>query len=81
MLPHPAVSGRAASTATARCPPYNPDILYNYELGWKTSWDHGELRWNGAVFWENWDNFQFSFLGQYSLTADRQRRLRDRSRT
>jgi len=49
-------------------PPYTSDMLYNYELGWKTSWDNGQIRWNGALFWENWDNFQFSFLGQYSLT-------------
>jgi outer membrane receptor protein involved in Fe transport len=49
-------------------PPYTSDTLYNYEVGWKTSWDNGELRWNGALFWENWNNFQFSFLGPSSLT-------------
>lgn len=49
-------------------PPYTSDTLYNYELGWKTTWDNGQIRWNGAMFWENWDNFQFAFLGQFSLT-------------
>jgi len=49
-------------------PPYTSDMLYNYELGWKTTWENGEIRWNGALFWENWDNFQFSYLGQFSLT-------------
>jgi iron complex outermembrane recepter protein len=49
-------------------PPYASDTLYNYEVGWKTTWNNGEIRWNGALFWENWDNFQFSFLGPNSLT-------------
>ena len=26
------------------------------------------MRWNGAVFWEDWKDFQFSFLGPNSLT-------------
>ena len=49
-------------------PPYTSDMLYNYEIGWKTTWNNGEIRWNGALFWENWDDFQFSFLGANSLT-------------
>lgn len=49
-------------------PPYGADYLSNYELGWKTSWFDHKLRFNGAVYEEEWDNFQFSFLGQYSLT-------------
>jgi outer membrane receptor protein involved in Fe transport len=49
-------------------PPYTSDMLYNYEIGWKTTWNNGEIRWNGALFWENWDDFQFSFLGPNSLT-------------
>jgi outer membrane receptor protein involved in Fe transport len=48
--------------------PYDPDFLDNYELGWKTTWADGTLRWNGAVFWQQWDDFQFSFLGQNGLT-------------
>ncbi len=47
--------------------PYNPDFLVNYELGWKTSW--GPLRWNGAIYHQLWKKFQFSFLGENSLTV------------
>jgi outer membrane receptor protein involved in Fe transport len=47
--------------------PYNPDFLVNYELGWKTSL--GALRWNGAVYHQRWKKFQFSFLGENSLTV------------
>jgi outer membrane receptor protein involved in Fe transport len=47
--------------------PYNPDFLINYELGWKTSF--GPLRWNGAIYHQIWKKFQFSFLGENSLTV------------
>jgi iron complex outermembrane receptor protein len=50
-------------------PPYGPDQLDNFEFGWKTSW--GRLRWNGAIFQENWDNIQLSFLGANGLTEIR----------
>jgi outer membrane receptor protein involved in Fe transport len=49
-------------------PPYHSDSLTNYEIGWKTSWFNNNLRWNGAAYWEDWDNFQFAFLGLNSLT-------------
>jgi outer membrane receptor protein involved in Fe transport len=49
-------------------PPYRADYLKNYELGWKTSWAGNSVRFNGAVFMEEWDDFQFSFLGENSLT-------------
>jgi outer membrane receptor protein involved in Fe transport len=48
--------------------PYAADTLTNYEVGWKTSWFDHRLRFNGAVFDEDWNNFQFSFLGLNSLT-------------
>jgi iron complex outermembrane receptor protein len=48
--------------------PYKADFLTNYEVGWKTQWFDNSLRWNGAVFWEDWKNFQFSFLGPNSVT-------------
>lgn len=48
---------------------YRPDYLTNYEIGWKTSWNDGTVRWNGAVYWEDWKDFQFSFLGSNSLTV------------
>jgi iron complex outermembrane recepter protein len=50
-------------------PTYAPDYLENYELGWKTQWLDHRLRYNGDLFWENWKNFQFSFLVPPSITA------------
>jgi outer membrane receptor protein involved in Fe transport len=50
-------------------PPYKTDTLVNYEVGWKTQTADHRLRWNGAVFLENWDNFQFLFLGPNSVTV------------
>jgi iron complex outermembrane receptor protein len=48
-------------------PPYDPDFLTNYEIGWKTSF--GPLTWNGAIYHQIWKKFQFSFLGANSLTV------------
>jgi iron complex outermembrane receptor protein len=48
--------------------PYQTDYLTNYELGWKTSWGGRLLRWNGAIFWQDWKKFQYSFLGANSFT-------------
>ncbi|HEU4531492.1 MAG TPA: TonB-dependent receptor [Steroidobacteraceae bacterium] len=42
-------------------PPFKPDYLTNYELGWKSTLG-GRVRLNGAVFMEQWDDIQFSFL-------------------
>jgi iron complex outermembrane receptor protein len=50
-------------------PPYAADYLTNYEIGWKTQWLDNRVRWNGAFFWEDWKNFQFSFLVPPSITA------------
>jgi len=49
-------------------PPYKADYLKNYEAGWKTTWAEGTFRFNGAFFIEDWNDFQFSFLGQNGLT-------------
>ena len=49
-------------------PPYKSDFLTNYEIGWKTTWLDGSLRWNGAVYYEQWEDFQFSILGANGLT-------------
>lgn len=49
-------------------PPYQSDFLKNYEFGWKTTWADNRLRWNGAVFHESWDDFQFSIVGANGLT-------------
>jgi iron complex outermembrane recepter protein len=60
--------GGVNRTAQVGIPPYQADFLTNWELGWKTSWFGHRLRWNGAVFEEDWKNFQFSFLGVNSVT-------------
>ena len=49
-------------------PPYIADFLTNYEIGWKTSWLNDKLRFNGAIYHADWDDFQFSFLGENGLT-------------
>jgi outer membrane receptor protein involved in Fe transport len=60
--------GGVNRTAAANIGPYQADFLKNYEIGWKTQWFDHRVRWNGAVFWEDWKNFQFSFLGPNSVT-------------
>lgn len=50
-------------------PPYGPDELDNYELGWKLG--SGSLTVNGAVYQEDWNNIQLSFLGASGLTEIR----------
>ena len=52
-------------------PPYTSGYLTNYELGWKTSWAGNRLVFNGAVFREDWKDFQFSYLGLNGLTEIR----------
>ena len=56
---------RAGGVNRARVPgvpKYEPDWVYNYEAGWKTTWMDGRMRFNGAVYLEDWDNVQLSFL-------------------
>jgi iron complex outermembrane receptor protein len=48
--------------------PYNADYLKNYEIGWKTTWAGGRLRWNGALFFERWNDIQFNYVGANGLT-------------
>ena len=48
--------------------PYTSDFLTNYEFGWKTTWFDHRLSWNGAVFREDWKDFQFAILGANGLT-------------
>jgi iron complex outermembrane receptor protein len=48
--------------------PYAADTLANYELGAKATLMGGRLRINGAVYQQDWNNFQFSFLGANSFT-------------
>ena len=51
----------------ATVPAYAPDFINNFELGWKTSPVQG-LRLNGAVYFQKWKSFQYSFLGENSFT-------------
>ena len=48
---------------------YQPDYLTNFELGFKTTMAGGLLRVNGAIYQQNWDKFQFSYLGPNSFTV------------
>ncbi|MBY4637649.1 TonB-dependent receptor [Sphingopyxis sp. XHP0097] len=50
-------------------PPYGPDTLDNYEIGWKTNF--GPVRFNGAIYQEDWNDIQLSFLGENGLTEIR----------
>jgi outer membrane receptor protein involved in Fe transport len=52
----------------ATIPPYAADFLTNYEIGFKTTLAGGMLRFNGAIYQQEWKKFQFSFLGQNSFT-------------
>ncbi len=49
-------------------PPYDADFLTNYEIGWKTAFFDKRLRFNGAIFQQEWKDIQLAFLGQVGLT-------------
>ena len=51
-------------------PPYNPDFLTNYEAGAKISFGR-RSHFNFAVYQEDWDDIQLSFLGQNGLSEVR----------
>ena len=46
---------------------YQPDYLKNYEVGIKTTPMRG-MRLNAAIYQQDWDKFQFSYLGPNSFT-------------
>lgn len=50
-------------------PGYDPDYLTNFEAGWKTEWFGRRVRWNGAVFDEEWKDAQFGITVQNGITA------------
>ncbi|WP_018075630.1 TonB-dependent receptor [Novosphingobium nitrogenifigens] len=52
----------------AGTPSYQADRLTNYELGWKTTWFNNHIRFNGALFRENWSKIQFSLPGANGQT-------------
>ncbi|NNM61392.1 MAG: TonB-dependent receptor, partial [Steroidobacteraceae bacterium] len=37
---------------------YRPDSLTNEEMGWKSEWLDRRLRWDGALYEENWNDVQ-----------------------
>lgn len=43
-------------------PSYAEDFTKNYEFGWKSTWQDGRLRFNGAIYHVNWEDFQYSIL-------------------
>jgi outer membrane receptor protein involved in Fe transport len=43
-------------------PKYRPDWVNNHEVGWKSTWLGGQLRFNGAAYLLDWEDFQYSFL-------------------
>lgn len=49
--------------------PYAADYLTNYEIGWKTTFGGSGVRFNGAIYQQDWADFQFSFLGPNSFTV------------
>lgn len=50
---------------------YGADFLTNYEVGMKHTLLDGAMRWNTAVFQQDWNNFQFAILGPNGLTEIR----------
>jgi iron complex outermembrane receptor protein len=45
-----------------------PDFLTNYEFGWKTTWNGGRVRWNGAAYFMDWEDIQYTVYS-FSLSA------------
>ena len=51
-------------------PAYAAEQLSNYELGWKTSWLGGKVRFNGAVFLEKLTQAQFAVTSDQNGITD-----------
>jgi iron complex outermembrane receptor protein len=51
-----------AQSAGQFLPKYEPDYVDNYEIGWKTKWLDGRLRFNAAAYYLKWTDFQLSYL-------------------
>ncbi|MFT5482143.1 MAG: iron complex outermembrane receptor protein [Halieaceae bacterium] len=47
---------------------YVSDFLTNWEFGWKTQWADNTLQFNGAIFFEEWEDFQVAFTGANAIT-------------
>ena len=48
---------------------FKSDFLTNWEAGWKTQWFDNRFQFNGAVFYEEWKDFQVSFVGDNAITS------------
>ena len=46
---------------------YTPDVLTNYEIGWKTTLAGGRVRLNGAVYMSDWESVQYTIY-DFSLS-------------
>lgn len=56
---------RSGGVNRARVPnieKYRPDWVKNHEIGWKSTWLNGQLRFNGAAYMLDWEDFQYAFL-------------------
>lgn len=49
--------------------PYDPDTLTNYELGFKTSFFDRRVRFNGAVYQEDWHGVQYALPGANGVSS------------
>lgn len=47
---------------------YIPDVMTNYEFGWKTTLADGRVRFNGAAYFMDWDDIQFTIY-DFGLSA------------
>jgi outer membrane receptor protein involved in Fe transport len=47
---------------------YLPDVLTNYEIGWKTTLADGRVRFNGAFYYSDWEDVQFTIY-DFALSA------------
>ena len=48
---------------------YNPDTLDNFEAGWKTQFFDDMVRWNGALYYENWKGVQYALPGANGVSS------------
>ena len=47
---------------------FKSDFLTNSELGWKTRWADDRFQFNGAIFFDKWDDIQIAFQGENGIT-------------
>ena len=55
-------AGGVNRARVAGVPSYDEDFTTNWEFGWKTTWMDDRMRFNGAVYLVEWDDFQYSIL-------------------